>query len=220
MIAIEAIVAFIMSTLKKINLKDNRESILFATEDFIFSIVFCKQTNGIFYSNFSNNNISLYSLNENKSILYKEDNVVRPKSVCLDKNHERVFYEDDNGGISGFHAIYHSVFSWASYSSIREIQPLQNSRNIISTELHELINKVNCIEYIDDLNIVLVLKNYKNSIDCIYSSGRIGKFMGNSKPDFCLSNNLLNISLNSPSSLHMSYYNNELLVSDNEAISN
>jgi len=96
--------------LNKFSLKDGSTEVLLETDDFIFSIAFSKETNGIFYSNFTKNNISMFDINKKDVVLYKEDNVLSPKSICLNKDHGRLFFEDNNDGISGFYIKTHWCF--------------------------------------------------------------------------------------------------------------
>jgi len=198
--------------LYKLSLKDGSTEKLLEIEDFIFSIAFCKITNGIFYSNFTSNNISMFSLDKKEIILYKEDNVVSPKSICLNKDHGRLFFEDNNDGISGFYIKNGLVFSWTGHYSKLEIESQQNSRNAMSKSPEDTRNKVNCMEYIDELKKVFISRSNKNSIDYIDDSGKLYKFIGSGKPDFCSSTHLSNVSFNCPTSL--SFINNELFVAD------
>jgi sugar lactone lactonase YvrE len=198
--------------LNKFSLKDGSTEVLMETDDFIFSIAFSKQTNGIFYSNFTKNNISMFDLDKKDAILYKEDNVLSPKSICLNEDHNRLFFEDNNDGISGFYIKSALVFSWTGHYSKLEIESQQNSRNIISKDPIEMRTKVNCIEYIDDSNRLFISRYKKHSIDYIDDSGKIYKFMGSGKPDFCSSTNPSNISFNCPTGL--CFVSNELFVAD------
>jgi len=198
--------------LNKFSLKDGSTEVLMETDDFIFSIAFSKETNGIFYSNFTKNNISMFDLNKKDIVLYKEDNVLSPKSICLNKDHSRLFFEDNNDGISGFYIKSALVFSWTGYYSKIEIESQQNSRNTISKDPIEMRTKVNCIEYIDDSNRLFISRYKKYSIDYIDDSGKIYKFMGSGKPDFCSSTNPSNISFNCPTGL--CFIGNNLFVAD------
>jgi len=198
--------------LNKFSLKDGSTEVLLETDDFIFSIAFSKETNGIFYSNFTKNNISMFDINKKDVVLYKEDNVLSPKSICLNKDHGRLFFEDNNDGISGFYIKNALVFSWTSYYSKLEIESQQKSRNATSKDPIGMRTKVNCIEYVDDLNRVLISRCKKHSIDCVDDSGKIYKFIGSGKPDLCSSTNLSSVSFNCPTGL--CFVNDELFVAD------
>jgi len=198
--------------LNRLSLKDGSTEVLLETDDFIFSIAFSKETNGIFYSNFTKNNISMFGIDKKNVVLYKEDNVLCPKSICLNKDHGRLFFEDNNDGISGFYIKNALVFSWIGYYSKLEIESQQNSRDAISKDPIDMRTKVNCIEYVDDLNRVLISRYKKHSIDFIDDSGKIYKFMGSGKPDFCSSTNLLSVSFNCPTGL--CFVRDELFVAD------
>ena len=198
--------------LNKLSLKDNSIETLLDTNDFIFSIAFCKETNGIFYSNFSRNNISMFDLNKKNVVLYKEEDILSPKSVCLSNNHDRVFYEDDNNGISGFYIKSTLVFSWAGHYAKLSMDSQQNFRNTTSNDLADTKVKTNCITYADDLNIIFMSKCKKNSIDFIDSSGKNYKFIGSGKQDFSSSTEISNVSFNCPTSL--CFTNNNLFVAD------
>jgi len=204
-----------MSTkLKKLSLKDNYAETLLETEDCIFSIAFCKETNGIFYSNFTKNNISMFALDKKDVVLYKEDNIMCPKSICFNEDHTRLFYEDNADGISGFYVKNALVFSWTAYGSGGGIESQQDLRNIISKDFVDMKTKVNCIDYVDDLEMVFISRCKKHSVDCINNFGRICKLIGSGKADFCSSTNPLNVSFNCPTGLCFVASTNELFVAD------
>jgi hypothetical protein len=204
-----------MSTkLNRLSLNGNSVETLFESEDFVFSIAFCKATNGVFYSNFSENNISMFDLGTKDVILYKKGDTLSPKSICLSENHEKLFFEDSNDGISGFYVKSALVFSRTNCYSILEIESHQNSRNVISQDPTDMRTKANCIEYLDDSNRVLISRHKKHSIDYIEDSGKIYRFIGSGKPDFCSSTNPLNVSFNCPTGLGVIDFASELWVAD------
>jgi hypothetical protein len=200
--------------LNKLSLKDNFTETLLETDDFIFSIAFCKETNGIFYSNFSKNNISMFFLDKKNITLYKEDNITSPKSICLSKNHDRIFFEDNKNGVSGFYIKSSLVFSWTNNYSNLKLESQQNSRNTMPMDFMNIRTKSNCIQYIDGFNIVFVSRYKNNLINYIDNSGRMCNFIGNGRPDFCSSSNLSNISFNCPTGLCFVNIINELFVAD------
>lgn len=154
----------------------------------------------------------MLSLDNNENILYKEDDIVNPGSICLNKNHTSVFFEDDFGGISGF-TVDGIVMGMTGYSAKED---LKSSKNYSDTSRNNVVNtqKVNRISYIDKENIVVIAVPRKNIIRYLNNNGQLKKMIGSGKPDFALSGNIFNMAFNMPTSLVYWNKQDKLLIVD------
>lgn len=206
-----------MSNLYRFSLKDNKIEKIFNTENFIFSIAFCKETNGIFYSDMNQNGIMMLSLPDGDVRLWRAHNIIAPKSICLNKDHTVVFFEDNNNGVSAF-GIDGSIFTrMGSYAHL-DLEFYQNKRNTLFKNLteKEKFYKVNCMTYIDELDYIAISIYYKNIINYIDKTGQMYKAIGNGRKDFCPSSNPSSVAFNHPTGLVFIDYLGELFVSDTD----
>lgn len=193
-----------MQHLLSLNSSSNVEKICELTNN-VCSISFCNTLGLIFFSDIELNSIFVVDLS-GKIALWRNDGILNPKSICMDENHKRMFYEDNENIFVGCWLNNKNYFDVLARPSREWFKPLHTKR----TYSLEKFQRMRHFCFCDKLKNIISTIGNKNIVVVIDNSGNHRKLIGSGRQEFSMSPDCFLVSMNNPTGI--AYLSSKLIV--------